>query len=66
MKFNREEFAKNEIELAKRSLEVNPNNELQRDRIAFWAIKLNDRELAEEYGTSLKMQKVLERWRWRQ
>ena len=63
MKFNREQFARNEIELALESLKVNPDNELQRDRVAFWAIKLNNLDLAREYGTSKKMKKIIEQWK---
>lgn len=63
MKNNKEEFAKNEIALALENLKINPDNELQRDRVAYWALKLGDIELALEYGTSTKMRKILEEWR---
>ncbi len=41
-----------EVELARLYLENDPENETQRDRLAYWSARMGDFETAEEYATS--------------
>jgi len=55
MNFNKEAFAKAEIELGLQNLKLDPTDQKQKDRIAYWAIKIGDTKLAKKYSTSPKM-----------
>lgn len=49
------EYALREIELAKAFLAVNPENKVQKDRLAWWSACLGDFETAREYAVSKKV-----------
>lgn len=53
-------YAKNEVELAKGILARDPDNEVQKDRLAWWSAYLGDLETASKYAVSNKTKKYIE------
>lgn len=45
-------YARQEIGLAKSALEKNPDNDIQKDRLAWWSAYLGDIETAWQYAVS--------------
>ena len=55
MKFNVEEYGRNEIKLGKQLLKLDPSNLLQHDRVCYWALKFGDLKLAKRHAKTPKM-----------
>lgn len=49
------EYAAREIKLARSYLELNPEDEVQKDRLAWWSAYLGDLVTAREYAVSQKV-----------
>lgn len=62
MAFDREQFGRTEIELGLQLLKIDPHDQKQKDRVAYWAIKLNEPKLAKKYSTSTKMKAMYQTW----
>lgn len=54
MKFNNDNYANTEVELASQLLDKNPQDTLQIERIVYWAAYLGNFELAEKWANSEK------------
>lgn len=54
------EYANREIKLAKSYLETNPENEVQKDRLAWWSAYLGDYETAKEFAVSDSVKEYIE------
>lgn len=56
-------FAEREIKLAKRILETNPNDEIQKNRLSYWSAYLGDFKTAKDNSVSEKSEKIIEQWK---
>jgi hypothetical protein len=48
--FNQQQYAENEITLAKAILSTNPDDKLNMERLAYWSLKLGDMETAKKFA----------------
>lgn len=58
-----EKYCQNEIELAKLYLKSNPDDESQKDRLAYWSAKLGDFDTADSYASSDKCKALVNQLR---
>lgn len=57
------EYAQNEINLGLECLKNNPNDQIQKDRVAYWSLVLGDLSLAEKYASSEKMDFLINQYK---
>lgn len=53
------QYAKNEIALAKSYLDLKPEDEVQKDRLAWWSAFVGDLETANQYAVSDKVKSYI-------
>lgn len=56
----RKKYAQNEVALARLYLETNPDDDVQKDRLAWWSAVLGDLETAKEHAVSDKVKQYIE------
>lgn len=59
MKFNIKSYAESEVELARFRVERNPDDQSQKDRLAYWLAELGQKEEAMKYAS----QEIKDRWK---
>jgi hypothetical protein len=53
------QYANNEVNLAKSYLQLNPEDEVQKDRLAWWSAFLGDLDTAKQYAVSDKVKEYI-------
>lgn len=56
----KQQYASREISLARQALESNPDDTLQKDRLAWWSAYLSDFSTAELFAQSEKVKSYIE------